>query len=93
MFGRYSPSKEDRELLERAHSAKFKYIKNPMQVEVELSFDRHEQAEQLYRIEDECRELYGASVFKILPHFPKDPGFLHRLRHALRPNSKSEAPL
>ena len=79
MFGRYSPSKEDRELLERAHSAKFKYIKNPMQVEVELSFDRHEQAEQLYRIEDECHELYNAQSFKIIPHFPPSEYSIERL--------------
>lgn len=70
VFGRYKPSDEKCFLLERAHSAKFRYSKSPMRVEVELSFDKHEDAELIYEIEDECRELYGAESFKILPHFP-----------------------
>ena len=72
VFGRYSPCKEYRDLLERGHSAKFKYIKSPMQVEVELSFDSHEDAELIYAIEEECRTLYNAQSFKIIPHFPKE---------------------
>ena len=72
VFGRYSPCKEYRELLERGHSAKFKYIKNPMQVEVEMSFDAHEDAELIYAIEVECRTLYNAQSFKIIPHFPPE---------------------
>ncbi len=70
VFARYKPSDEKTVLLERAHSARFRYTKNPMRVEVELSFDSHEDAELIYEIEDECRELYGAESFKILPHFP-----------------------
>ncbi len=69
VFSRYTPTEEKRRLLERAHSARFRYSKNPMRVEVELSFDGHEDAELIYEIEDECRELYGALSFKILPHF------------------------
>ena len=70
VFGRYKPSDEKTALLERAHSARFRYTKDPMRVEVELSFDSHADAELIYEIEDECRELYGAESFKILPHFP-----------------------
>ena len=70
VFKRYTPSEEKRELLLRAHSAKFRYSKNPVRVEVELSFDSHEDAELIYQIEDECRTLYEADSFKILPHFP-----------------------
>ena len=70
IFSRYTPSEEKRELLLRAHSAKFRYTKEPMRVEVDLSFDSHEDPELIYEIEDECRALYGAESFKILPHFP-----------------------
>ena len=69
VFSRYSPTEDKRELLNRGHSAKFRYTKNPMRVEVDLSFDTHEDAELIYEIEDECRELYSAESFKILPHF------------------------
>ena len=70
VFLRYKPSDEKAALLDRATSASFKYSKDPMRVEVELGFDGHEDAEIIYEIEDECRELYGAESFKILPHFP-----------------------
>ena len=71
VFTRYKPTPEKEALLRRAVGAKFKYIKEPqMIVEVELTFDSHEDAEVIYEIEDECRELYGALSFKILPHFP-----------------------
>ena len=72
IFARYAPSTEKRELLYRGHSMRFRYNKDPMRVEVDLSFDTHEDAELIYEIEDECRELYSAEVFKILPHFPPE---------------------
>ena len=78
VFKRYSPEKEKRELLLRAHSEAFRYTKNPVRVEVELSFDKHEDAELLYEIEDECRALYEAESFKILPHFPSEEFKLER---------------
>ncbi len=71
IFSRYTPAEEKRELLLRAHSAKFRYTRDPMRVEVDLSFDSHEDPELIYEIEDECRELYSAESFKILPHFPE----------------------
>ena len=69
VFSRYKPSGEKCELLMRGHSARFRYTREPMRVEVDLSFDSHEDAELIYEIEDECRELYSAQSFKILPHF------------------------
>ncbi len=72
VFLRYKPNEDKRALLNRAHDARFRYTKEPMRVEVELSFDAHEDAELIYEIEDECRTLYGAESFKILPHFAKD---------------------
>ncbi|MBQ7333162.1 MAG: PHP domain-containing protein, partial [Clostridia bacterium] len=70
VFARYKPTEEKRALLERGKNAKFRYVKEPMRVEVELDFDAHEDAELLYEIEDECREFYNAESFRILPHFP-----------------------
>ncbi|MBQ8720164.1 MAG: PolC-type DNA polymerase III [Clostridia bacterium] len=70
MFSRYQPTGEKRALLERASSATFRYAKEARRVEVELSFSSHEDAELIYQIEDECRELYELTSFKILPHFP-----------------------
>ena len=69
VFSRYKPQEEKRALLERGYNARFRYTKDPMRVEVDLSFDSHEDAELIYEIEDECRELYSAESFKILPHF------------------------
>ncbi len=70
VFTRYNPSDEKRALLMSATDAKFRYTKAPMRVEVELTFDTHKDAETIYDIEDECRTLYGAESFKIIPHFP-----------------------
>ena len=70
VFKRYNPSEEKRALLRRAGKSVFRYSKDPMRVEVELSFDSHEDAELLYEIEDECRTLYEAESFRIFPHFP-----------------------
>ncbi|MBE6635838.1 MAG: PolC-type DNA polymerase III [Ruminococcaceae bacterium] len=72
VFSRYSPDKEKRELLDSASEASFRYTKEPMRVEVELTFTEHKDAELIYEIEDECRALYEAQSFKILPHFPPE---------------------
>lgn len=72
VFTRYAPTPEKRRLLESGKNAKFRYTKAPMRVEVEISFDSHCDAELLYEIEDECRTLYRAESFKIIPHFPPE---------------------
>ncbi len=71
VFTRYKPSQEKRRLLESAVNTSFRYTKAPMRVEAELWFDAHCDAEALYEIEDECRTLYNAESFKIIPHFPQ----------------------
>ena len=71
VFSRYKPTEDKRALLERGKNAKFRYIKEPMRVEVELDFDAHEDAELIYEIADECREFYNAESFRIFPHFPE----------------------
>ena len=72
VFTRYKPTKEKRALLDSAISASFRYTKEPMRVEVDLTFDSHKEAELIYEIEDDCRTLYEAQSFKILPHFPPE---------------------
>ena len=70
VFVKYNPSPEKRALLESAVDASFRYKREPMQVEVELTFAEHKDSETIYEIEDECRTLYNAYTFKIIPHFP-----------------------
>ncbi len=73
VFRRYTPSADKRELLLRAEHTRIRYTKEPpLRVEADLSFASHEDAELIYEIEDECRELYSAESFKILPHFPPE---------------------
>ena len=69
VFSRYKPTKEKRLLLESAENTIIRYNKEPMRFEIELSFAEHKDAYLIYEIEDECRTLYGAQSFKILPHF------------------------
>lgn len=71
IFTRYSPTEDKRELLSHATSAQFRRDRENRLVEVELNFPAHEDAETIYEIEDECRELYELRSFKILPHFPE----------------------
>ena len=72
VFLRYKPSDEKRNILNSATDASFRYSKDPMRVEVELSFDTHVDPMLIYEIEDECCALYNAASFKIIPHFPPD---------------------
>jgi len=72
VFGRYAPAPEKRALLERGRDARIRYDKSANRVEVHLSFDRHEDPELIYEIEDECRTLYSLESFKIFPHFTSD---------------------
>ena len=78
IFKRYAPTAEKRQLLESAYDAKYKYTTNPMRVEIDLYFERHYDAATIYEIEDECRTLYNAAAFKIMPHFPKEEFNLSR---------------
>ncbi len=83
VFTRYNPDDEKRALLNSATGTTFKYKKDPLIVEVELTFDRHWSAELIYEIEDECRSLYGAAGFKIIPHFPEGEFELDRFNEIL----------
>ena len=69
VFSRYKPTKEKRELIESAENTVIRFNREPMRFEVELSFSEHKDAYLIYEIEDDCRTLYDAESFKILPHF------------------------
>ncbi len=83
VFTRYEPTADKRALLDSGRDAVFKYKKNPLAVEVEMTFDRHWDAETIYEIEDECRMLYAAQSFKIMPHFPPSEFNLARFNEIL----------
>ena len=71
IFKKYTTTPEKRDLLERGRDFSYSIkSRNPWIIEVNLSFSTHEDAELIYEIEDECRELYEAQTFKIFPHFP-----------------------
>ena len=72
IFTRYSPDMDKRDLLERGYNILPRKSLNPLRIEVDITFDTHEFAELIYDIEDDCRKIYNAQSFKILPHFPSD---------------------
>ena len=72
IFTRYSPDMDKRDLLDRGYDIRPRKSVDPLRIEVDISFSSHEDAELIYDIEDECRRLYSAQSFKILPHFPSD---------------------
>ena len=72
IFKRYSPDMDKRDLLERGYNILPRKMVDPLRIEVEISFRSHEDPELIYEIEDECRRIYNAQSFKILPHFPSD---------------------
>ncbi len=80
VFGRYKPTEEKARILDSAIKASYRYTREePIRVEVELTFDRHVDPFIIYEVEDECRELYGAASFKILPHFPPEEWSISRM--------------
>ena len=72
IFTRYSPDMDKRDLLDRGYNIRPRKSLDPLRIEVDITFNSHEDAELIYDIEDECRKLYNAQSFKILPHFPSD---------------------
>ena len=70
IFTRYSPDMDKRDLLLRGYNLIPRKSVNPLRIEVDITFDSHEDADLLYDIEDDCRQIYNAQSFKILPHFP-----------------------
>ncbi len=80
VFGRYKPTAEKAAMLDSATKASFRYTREePIRVEVELTFPSHVDPFIIYEVEEECRELYGALSFKILPHFPPEEWNLSRM--------------
>ena len=70
VFSRYACGGEKAAILNQAFDEKYRYTKEePVRFECELSFCSHVDPFILYEIEEECRALYRAGSFKILPHF------------------------
>ena len=80
VFKRYEPNEQKRKLLNSASDARFRYMQSPLRVEVDLYFDTHQNAELIYEIQDECRILYSAQSFKIMPHYPPSEFTVERFR-------------
>ena len=72
IFTRYSPDMDKRDLLDRGYNISPRKSLNPLRIEVDITFNSHEDPELIYDIEDECRRIYNAQSFKILPHFPSE---------------------
>ena len=71
IFTRYNPDNAKRAVLESATEVRHKILcRAPLRVEVNLNIPYHVDADVFYEIEDECRLLYSAEVFKLLVHFP-----------------------
>ncbi|MGM9609895.1 MAG: hypothetical protein ACI3XE_06720, partial [Eubacteriales bacterium] len=81
VFKKYRPNEELRTVLSHVTNI----IKRPIyneahdlfRIEVNALFDRHVRAEDLYRVEEECRALYRESFpalesFRIFPQFPSE---------------------
>ena len=63
---------EKRDLLDRGYNINPRRVPGTTRIEVDIYFRQHEDAELIYEIEDECRAVYNAQSFKILPHFPSE---------------------
>ncbi len=83
VFTKYKPSFEKEAMLLRSRDFRFRVSKSPLRVEIELTFDSHEDPELIYQIEDELRELYSADSFKILPHFPPEEFNISRINEVV----------
>ena len=71
-FKRYQPEDDKLYMLERGKNVKVRFSRDPIRVEVDISFDTPEDPYLIYEVEDDCRALYEAQTFKILPHFASE---------------------
>ena len=81
VFKKYRPNDELRTVLSHVTDVKKRPIYNEAhdlyRIEVNALFDRHVRAEDLYRVEEECRTLYRETFpalesFRIFPQFPSE---------------------
>ena len=70
IFKRYCPAPDLYAVLSRAETVKLsRFDRDAMIVEVDLYYTAHEDPIFFYLAEEECRLLYEAQVFRIIPHF------------------------
>ena len=70
---RYHPAEESRRRvldIGRDHSLRFA-TREPPRLELHINYDRRQDAELLYSIEDDLCRLTEAYSFRILPHYPE----------------------
>ncbi len=69
---KYRPSDEARRrVLSMGSGQKLRFAShNPPRLELNINFERRQDAELLYRIEDDLCALCGAYSFRIFPHYP-----------------------
>ena len=78
VFKRYNPIGARRALLEEGRELSVRLMQNEAhpekidRVEVDLRFDRRQDYEMLYAIEDEMCALYEARSFRIFPKYPPE---------------------
>ena len=74
VFSRYNPEGKKRELIDRIVNAEFRYLKTEqgLRIEVNAYFNQHEDAEIIYEIADDCRDIYSFASMNIMPHFPEE---------------------
>ncbi len=72
IFKRYIPAKRQREMLDNGKELSVRYMKDPLRIEVNLSFSAYQDAGLLHLTEEELRALYSAASFRIFPHYPSE---------------------
>ncbi len=72
IFKRYIPARKQREMLESGRDLSVRYMKDPLRIEVKMSFRAHQDAELLSLTEEELRSLYSAASFRIFPQYPAE---------------------
>ncbi len=71
VFKRYQPKREYHSLLSAATGMDMRIQKNPeYRIEIDLAFDRRQDADMLYAIEAELCALYEARSVRIFPKYP-----------------------
>ena len=69
IFKQYVASERQKQMLLSGTDLSVRYRKEPLRVEVNISFASHWDAELLYATEDELRATYNAVSFRIFPHY------------------------
>ena len=72
ILNRYTPDSTARAILEQAQNPVTRADKENRALQMELSFPRLVEKEELYRIEEQVAEAYGLNYVKFLPHYPAE---------------------